>query len=263
MMTGLVETSSPSELRRPRLLPPARWLFRRQLEIVIWFWALVLLVFGIAFPAISRAGGDLPFSIWENFAAHGPAWFVFSIGATAVTGFLPMMVASGMTRARFTLATTLSIVACALLMAALVAAGFRYEEYAFGAFGWQHSYNGAHVFASSAQVHLVVAEYLVRYLLFGIIGLLAGHGFYRAGGWWGTALLAFTVVLPLGIGSALLNVTTGRGQTLTELAQTAATGLGVGAASPMGLGLTLAYAVALVIVARALLSTVPIRARVN
>ena len=262
MTTAVFEPASAGGgVRRPGLLPSARWLLNRQLEIVRWFLGLVVLVFGLAYPLIGRSGGDLPFSIWESFAANGPGWFVLAMGATAVTAYLPMLVASGATRSRFTLAAALAIATCAFILAVLVAAGFVYETYMFESRGWSHALNGAHVFASTTQAHLVVAEYTVRYLLFGLAGLLAGFGFYRAGGWWGTGLLLFTVVLPLGVGNALLNVRIGEPQTWADLGVGTATGLGVGSASAVGLGLALAFAVVLVVVARALMSTMPIRAK--
>lgn len=252
-----------AEARLPRLLAPARWLLNRQLQIVWWFLGLVFLVFVFAYPLIGRAGGDLPFSIWESFAANGPGWFVLAMGSTAVTTYLPMLVANGLTRARFTLAAALALAACALLLATVVAAGFLYEAYMFERLNWAHSFNGDHLFATTSQVHLVVAEYAVRYLLFGLSGLLAGYAFYRVGGWWGTALLLFTVALPLAVGNALLNLGIGEGSfSWAETGVRTATGLGVGAASGVGLALALAFGIVLVAVARALISTVPIRAKV-
>lgn len=263
MTTARLERSPTESItRRPGLLGPSRWLLNRQLQIVWWFLGLVVLVFTFAYPLIGRAGGDLPFSIWESFAANGPGWFLLAMGSTAVTTYLPMLVANGLTRARFTLAAAIALAACALLLAAFVAAGFLYETYMFERLGWAHTLNGNHLFVSTSQVHLVVAEYAVRYLLFGLAGLLAGYAFYRVGGWWGTALLLFTVALPLGVGNALFDLQIGASAfSWSETGMRTVIGLGVGAASGVGLALAFGFAIVLVAVSRALIATVPIRSK--
>lgn len=263
MMTASLErTTTHTEGRRPGLVPVARWLLQRQLAIVWWFLGLVVVVFGVAYPTIGRAGGDLPLSIWESFAANGPGWFVLAMGATAVTTYFPMVVANGMTRARFTYSAALAVAGCAAVLAVAIAVGFAYESSMYRVYGWEHVLNGDHLFTSTSQAHLIVAEYAVRYLLFGLVGLLAGYGFYRFGGWWGTALLLFTVVLPLGLGAALLDLRPAKGiLEWPDVGLRIATSLGMGAGSAAGLGLALVLEMILLLVTRALIATLPIRSK--
>lgn len=263
MMTARLERApASSEVRQPGLLAPARWLLNRHLGILWWFLGMVVLVFGFAYPAIGRSGATLPFSIWETFAANGPGWLILAMGATAVTTYLPMLVANGLTRGRFTLVATLALAGCALILAAVIAAGFVYESYMFGRSGWPHTLNGDHLFPTTSHVHLVVVEYAVRYLSYGLAGLLAGYGFYRAGGWWGTALLPFTVIVPLGVSSALFDLRVGGGAfSWAEAGQRTALGLGVGGASGTGLALASAFAIVLLVVTMRLMSRLPIRSK--
>ena len=261
MTARLERAPAHKALRRSGVIPVARWLLGRQLEIVQWFLGLVVLVFGVAYPAIGRSGGELPLSIWESFAANGPGWFALAMGATAVTTYLPMIIANGMTRARFTASAALALAGCATLLAVVIAAGFNYESYMYRLYGWHHALNGSHVFASSSQVLLIVAEYAVRYLLFGLVGLLAGYGYYRVGGWWGTALLPVTVVLPLGVGAYLLDFQLVWTTEQTGLLTRTGTALGFGAGNAAGLVLALVFCALLVFVTRAIMSTVPIRSK--
>lgn len=242
--------------RAGSILAPARWLAARQLDKAVWFMAIVALVFAVALTAI---GADIPFSLWENFVASGPAWFTLAMGATAVSSYLSVLVAQGQTRGRFVAAATLAIAALAAVLSLFALLGFGVESLLNVGFGWQLALVGDHTFAARSDVLLIFAEYFVRYLLFGLVGILAGYGFYRAGGWWGTLLLLVTAVLPLGLGNILLV------QELEIVRQGFASmnfvWVGATTATIAGLGLTLVFEVLLFLACYLLLKTVPLRSK--
>lgn len=255
MMSASIDQVAASRETRPTdVLAPARWLLGKQLAITRWFIGLVAFVmFALAQPLIARAGGDLGFSLWENFAANGPGWFLLAMGATAV-GYLPVLVAQGVTRRRFAEASAIALAAGALILGAMIAVGYFVEAWLYARSGWEYGLLQVHVFDDYRQVILVTAEYAVRYLQFGVVGLIVGTGYYRLGGWWGTLLLIFTLIVPLALGLVLLS------QELTAF------DFGwpmLGEVTATGLGLTLLYSVALAFIARALLATVPLRTKVS
>lgn len=256
MMTASIDQAPPAGSVRPTdLIAPARWLLGRQLAITRWFIGLVAFVmFALAQPLIARFGGELGFSLWENFAANGPGWFLLAMGATAASQYLPVLVAQGVTRGRFAVAAALALAAGAVVLGVMVALGFMVEAWLYARSGWEYNLLQGHLFDSYSQLPIVVAEYAVRFLLFGVVGLLIGYGYYRVGGWWGTLLLLFTLIVPLAFGIILLS---------QEVTAFNSGWQVLGEVTATGLGLTLLYTLVLVVVARALLATVPIRTKVG
>ena len=251
-------SAQPAAVQPNNLLAPARWLTARHLDKALWFTGIVVVIFGVVLTAI---GADISFSLWENFVSSGPAWFTLAMGATAVTSFLPVLVAQGQTRGRFVAAAALALAALAVLLSIFVLVGYGAESLLNERLGWSMALVGEHTFDSRSQIFLVFSEYFVRYLLFGLVGILAGYGFYRAGGWWGTLLLLLTAALPLGLGNILLV------QEFEIIRQGFASmtfvWVGLTTATVAGLGLTLAFELVLFFVCYALLRTVPIRTKLN
>jgi len=256
MMTASIEQAAAAGGVQPTdVFAPARWLLARHLNIIKWFLGLVAFaMFALGQPLIARFGGELGFSLWENFAANGPGWFLLGMGAAAASQYLPVLVAQGVTRGRFAVATALALAAGAVVLGVVIALGFLVEGWLYARSGWEYELHQGHIFDSLTQVPLVVAEYSVRFLLFGVVGMLIGYGYYRLGGWWGTLLLLFTGVVPLAFGIILLNQQFGAFNFGWQV---------VGATTATGTGLALLYTGGLVVVARALLATLPIRTKIG
>lgn len=180
------------------------WALRRYATILAWFAGIAALIVGVVMtPVLLRYQPDLQFSIWENFAAGGPSWFSLALGVMAVQ-YLPTLVAHGVTRTRYVLATGLALALIALLAGVLVAAGYAVEARLYERIGMEPTLQGEHAFAVPSQYVLVIVETAVRSLLFGLTGLLIGLTYYRFGGWLGTALLLVSCALPLSVGGTLL-----------------------------------------------------------
>jgi hypothetical protein len=234
------------------VVPTARWLFWRLFNIGRWFMAIVAVAFLLVPPFVNALGGRLETSIWEMFATNGPGWFSLAMGATLVANYLTVVVAQGVTRGRFVLASALAIVVFACLLAVFVWLGYLLEAAYFRQFAWTHALLGDHLFTDASQALLVIAEYAARHALFALVGLIVGYGYYRVGGVWGTFLLPFTLVVPMAAGVAILGL-----PGMTALL----TFGGIVGATPAGVGLSVPYFALLVLVGRYLLSTVPIRTK--
>lgn len=234
--------------------PTARWLFGRLVNIGKWFAAIVSIVFVLVPPLINALGGRLEFSIWEMFSTNGAGWFALAMGATLVANYLTVVVAQGVTRGGFALAAGLAITALSLLLALFIWLGYLLESGYFGLFQWQHALLGQHLFTDVGQGLLVLAEYAVRHVLFALVGMIVGYGYYRFGGVWGTALLPLTLVVPLAAGVAILG--------LPGLTAVLTLG-GVAGATPLGTALSLPYFVLLLIIARYLLTTLAVKTKVG
>lgn len=233
-------------------LPTARWLFGRLVNIGKWFVAIVLVAFILVPPLINALGGRLELSVWEMFATNGPGWFSLAMGATLVANYLTVVVAQGVTRGRFALASALAIALFAALLAVVVWFGYALESFYFDRFQWPYALVGEHLFTAVPQGFLVIVEYAVRHILFALVGMVIGYGYYRVGGVWGTILLPLTLVVPLAAGIVILGL-----PGFTALLSFG----GISGATPSGTLLALPYFVVLLVVCRYLLSTVPIRAK--
>ncbi|HET8986680.1 MAG TPA: hypothetical protein VFN03_13070 [Trueperaceae bacterium] len=235
-----------------RLVTTARWLFGRLVNIGKWFVAIAAVGFVLVPPLVNAFGGRLEISIWEMFATNGPGWFSLAMGATLVANYLTVVVAQGVTRGRYALASALAIVVFAALLAVFVWLGYVLEATYFRQFEWTHALLGEHLFTNVSQVLQVTVEYAARHTLFAFVGLIVGYGYYRVGGVWGTILLPLTLVLPLAAGIVILGL-----PGMTALL----TFGGIVGATPTGALLLLPYFVLLIIAGRYLLSTVPIRTK--
>lgn len=240
------------------LAPPAplaavaSWILRRYLIVFAWFAGLAtLVVIVLVPPMLQRYEPDVQFSVWETFAASGPSWFMFALGAVAAQ-YLPVLVAQGVTRRRFIWATGMALAATALLVAASVVLGFVVEGHQYQRLGLNTALRHAHAYTAGDQYGLVMAESLAKSLLFGFTGLLVGLAFYRFGAGVGTALLVVTAALPLGVGSLLLSQQLGA----TPLAWT-----GVSPATSVGVLLLLGFNAALLPVCAWFGSTVAVRTK--
>lgn len=230
------------------------WLFGRLFNIGKWFIGIVTILFVIVPPLINALGGRLELSIWEQFSTNGPGWFALAMGATVVSNYLTVVVAQGVTRARFAIAAGLAVASLSLLLALFIWCGYLLEYGYFQLFQWQHALVGQHLFTDVWQGHLVVAEYAVRNTLFALVGMIIGYGYYRVGGMWGTALLPLTLAVPLAAGLTILG--------LPGLTAVLTFG-GVTGMTPMGAVTVLPYLALLLLIARFLLTTLPIKTKVG
>jgi hypothetical protein len=64
--------------------------------------------------------------------------------------------------------------------ALLVVVGFLLERGLYAAMDWPQGIDNGHTYSSSSQLHLIFAEYMVRFLVWSAAGFAIGAGFYRS-----------------------------------------------------------------------------------
>lgn len=249
--TGRAATAAAPPPRLPVPVPvPAvvRTMLRGQRWLALI--ALLLPVAATALTLLVRTFTDgVDTSAWE-FGGTSVRWMLFALGVAVTPLYLPTYVAHGVTRRRFTVAAALAGGGLAVAAAAYLAAGLLVERVllaAAGAGGPQLA--GPHLFGSTSQVHLIVAEYGVVNLAYLVAGWLVGSVYYRYGGRRGT-LLAPLALLPLAGVEVLINMVDDLAGLLGPASR---------AAAPLAACLGLAVVAAGLLAVRAVLRDVPVR----
>lgn len=175
-------------------------LWDRELWVYLcWSVGLVLASF-VGGLLMNRLWGDADASAW-HWAASTPKGLLLILGAALATVDLPRWVAHGITRRAFALAAGAVTAALAVAGGVLITAGYAVEAALHGA-GSPPALDGAHLFATTAQWHLILGEYTLLYAAWAVSGWLAGAGYYRWG-WRGGTLFIVPAALPLVVAEAL------------------------------------------------------------
>ncbi|HYI15912.1 MAG TPA: hypothetical protein VEX37_11015 [Thermomicrobiales bacterium] len=160
------------------------WTFpRRMLEDhlalsgLLW---LGLLVVVIAIAVGNAIWGSVGGSYWDDAVSSIPQWYVAFMAGFLAYSFLPALIAHGQTRREFGQQALIYSVVFSAALALLVIIGFGVEAAVFAVMDWPHGIDGGHLFTSSGQVHLIFAEFLMRFLVWSSAGFLVGAGFYRS-----------------------------------------------------------------------------------
>lgn len=146
--------------------------------------AAVYVLLGFAF----YQAGNLHESRWED-AAVAVRVVAFVLGTIATPVLLPVMVAHGVTRARFTAAAGVIGVLVATAAGLYMTAGFLVERAVYAALDVPQALQVPHLFDSAGDLHLVFAEHALLAMAYQLGGFLIGTGYYGYGGWLGTGLL--------------------------------------------------------------------------
>ncbi len=168
---------------------------RTALYIGAWVWLIVVLII-TAVPHLVDHFGSVEFSMFGS-TSTGPQWFLFVLGIILVAVGLGPHVAQGQTRRTFVVQTVAGFVVVGLVFALMGVAVYAWERWLYGARGWPIEPEGNHLFSSTDQWWLVLAEGALLTPLFALAGVAVGATYYRWRGWIGTALLPVTVGLPV------------------------------------------------------------------
>lgn len=165
-----------------------RPLIQDQLGFALLMWAgFLALVLG-AISVLARFVIDdvdnVSGSGWES-ASGAAAWYVAGVVGWVVYHFLPLMIAHGRTRRDAAIELTAFMATFAVFAALLVTLGYLIESVVYRIGNWTHDIGGQHLFTSNTDVHLMLLEYTLTYLVWGSAGTLIGAGIYRnnAIGW--------------------------------------------------------------------------------
>lgn len=174
-----------TDVAKERRLPPLRnWTFPRRmvedhlgLAALLWL-ALLVIVLGVAVG--NHIWDSVGGSYWDDAVSSIPQWFVAFMAGYVAYSFLPAQIAHGQTRREFAQEALVYLVVFSAGLAALATIGFGIEAAVFAVMDWPHGIDDGHLFTSSGQVHLIVAEYLIRFLVWSAAGFTVGAGFYRS-----------------------------------------------------------------------------------
>ncbi len=183
---------------RPRgpVLRTVSMMVRQQLVVVAWAWGIVAVV-AIAVPLLVQRATDVDMSVLA-FAWQLGIWAPFSMHIGVAATYLPVHVASGMTRRSYVRSALLTAVVMGVVFAVLQSVGLALERLWYQAQGWVWAYRegsldvagAASAAEGSGRVLLYAA---LTYTIAGLSGQLVGVAYYRGGGWWGTLTLPLTV----------------------------------------------------------------------
>lgn len=155
--------------------------------VIAIFLAIVIVVFvGIG---IISAGTDGDGSVWEIAAAGAFKWFPFALAVMLTPAVLPMYVTHGVTRHQFIAGAMLTLVAFAVVVAALLNLGYAAESAIYRAVDWPHEFRDPHLFASWTETPLLVTEYALLLAALLACGWLIGTLYYRLHWLWATLLI--------------------------------------------------------------------------
>jgi len=189
----------------------AAWMLTVHLYVAAWFWALAIVVVGLAIVVINLLG-QVSTSI-VAFSQQGALWFPFSMFIGVTAAYLPVHVAAGLTRRTMSLGALIAAVVTGLVYGAVFGALLLIERALFGALGWHWRILDSVSAADTGALDFVVASALTFVVAY-VSGLLVCLTYQRVGGWWGTLALPLTAG-PIFAVSALFARDTGPFSTAT------------------------------------------------
>ncbi|KKB07353.1 hypothetical protein [Devosia chinhatensis] len=133
--------------------------------------SMVLTLIVSQFRPIEASGWDL--------AQQLPNWFALGVGAPVGMREFWLYVTHGQTRRNFFGEACLWLIAFALLLGVLYAAGFWIEMPLYALMGWPQTVHTAGLYSHVLDVPMVLLESGLRCLLWGAAGLCLGAAFYR------------------------------------------------------------------------------------
>ncbi|CAN5640114.1 hypothetical protein BH23DEI1_BH23DEI1_11680 [soil metagenome] len=165
-------------------------------RVLVWFVPIVLAVPIVLYALIAALGGELDGSgVMMGVANNAPAWFLFAMGASLTTQYLPVNVAHGMTRRSLATALSWTFLAAAALLALVLPIGFVIEAWVFEAYGWTRE-AGIGLASPLGGLGALIVDAFLRFAAMASIGALAAITYYRCGAWWGSLAALATVGAP-------------------------------------------------------------------
>jgi len=183
----------------------AAWMLTTHLYLAVWFWGIAIVVLTLVIVAIDQLG-TLQNSV-VAFSRQGAIWFPFSMFVAITAAYLPVHVATGLTRRTFARGALVAAVVIGLLYGVVYTTLLYIERTVFDALDreWQ-ILEDLVPYAGDSFAFLVASclTFVVAY----VSGLLVCITYQRFGGWWGTLAIPLTVG-PIFLVGALFSQDTG------------------------------------------------------
>ncbi|TDD44740.1 hypothetical protein E1263_40150 [Kribbella antibiotica] len=177
--------------RRLRQVLNAMYVGSRPMLLV--YWAVMLIAFmagGLIVQFLTDGTGH---SIWD-YGTQSPKYFSMAVGISLVPAYINAMVAQGVTRRMFSVASSIFLTTAALTTAVLWVIGYQIERWVYSAQGWPQAMENRHLFTSTSQIWLIFAEFALLVVSHEATGWLLGVSFYRLGFWRGLALVPLALI---------------------------------------------------------------------
>lgn len=178
--------------------------FWKALAIFIAIVAVIFLVIGVIIELARNGGGESSESIWEN-SAYATRYFPLSMGIMITAAYMPVAVASGVTRRAFSWAGAGIVLAMAGVMALLEAGGYLVEYGLYRAVDEIPTFTTPHLFDQGYQFWIIVPEVWIVVAANVAAGWLIGSAYYKYG-WLGPTLSLPLLLAPMLTVEALMSV---------------------------------------------------------
>lgn len=173
-------------------------------QAVAWFVAVVVIVFLAIGVIVELATGGITESLWEN-SQYATRYFPLSMGIMITAAYLPVAVASGLTRRTFGWAGTGVVLALSGAMALLEAGGYLVEHGLYRLLGETQEFTTPHLFDHGYQFWIVFPEVWIVVAANVAGGWLIGSAYYKWG-WLGPTLALPLLLLPILAVEAIMSV---------------------------------------------------------
>ncbi|TDU91157.1 hypothetical protein EV138_4758 [Kribbella voronezhensis] len=163
------------------------------LRPMILGYCLVMVVTFAIGGLITQFAGGIDHSMWD-YGTQSPKYFSSAIGITLTPALFTLMIAYGVTRRMFAVASSIMLVGAATAIALLWVVVYQVERVIYDSAGLTQTLTNQHLFTSTSQVGLIFLEFFLLIVSHEVAGWVIGIGFYRFGFWKGLALLPLGLV---------------------------------------------------------------------
>lgn len=159
-------------------MSPAVWTLIRFYRAGLAWWA-GLFAIGLVPIGLAAHYGEPDRSLWVYVSGAPIRWVLLVMGLLVAPSLFRAMVAHGVTRRTFAVASGIAIVLFAVAVAVFAVVGFLVERALYAGGGHPTTVEGTHLFDSTGQIHLIFAEYALLAAAYLVTGWLIGVGFQR------------------------------------------------------------------------------------
>jgi hypothetical protein len=170
--------------------------------MIIGYWFVMTLTFLIGGVVTQLFTGGIDHSMWD-YGTQSPKYFSAAIGITLTPAIFSLLIAHGVTRRMFSVASSIILTGAAACTALLWVLSYQVERGIYDWAGLTQTLSNPHLFTRTTEVGLIFAEFFLLTLSHEVAGWLIGIGFVRFGFWKGLALLPLAV-LPAAAAELLL-----------------------------------------------------------
>ncbi|HET6297870.1 MAG TPA: hypothetical protein VFG33_31100 [Kribbella sp.] len=156
------------------------------------YWLVMLVAFLVGGLITQLVTGGNGHSVWD-YGTQSPKYFSAAVGITLTPALFALMVAHGVTRRMFAVASSILLVGAAAATAVIWVLAYQAERGLYDLAGLTQLLDNPHLFTKTSQAGLIFTEFFLLILSHEAAGWLIGISFFRFGFWKGLLLL------PLGL----------------------------------------------------------------